>query len=308
MVGRSQAHGIRGLGIFDGEFGRVDRRHDLVRKQQRDSARGRLGKHEDRRVDQAFSQLDALVDRGDAQVVGTGVQRRLRNAHRAVAVCVGLHNGHHVTARADHLLDGGSVVTNGVQIDFKPGPATILFRDGGQLLGVELHAALGVFAVCRISGRRFLAVAVVLERAARLIGGVGCGLALGQEAGHPATRRLRRRRLTGMSRALGFALADGVRRAGTARRLAERETGETVGKLSIVCHVVLHPLETIALPECAGRRSRRRARRVSRIADTSISLGKCGNASAQTLQIPAGSRQSTARHLGTEALPSENEA
>ena len=77
--------------------------------------------------------------------------------------------------------------------------------------------------------------------------------------GSRAHSRLRRRRLTGMSRALGFALADGVRRAGTARRLAERETGETVGKLSIVCHV-LHPLETIALPECAGRRCRRTAK------------------------------------------------
>ena len=99
-------------------------------------------------------------------------------------------------------------------------------------------------------------IAVVLERAAHLVGSVGCRFALGQEAVHPATaRHLRRRRLAGMSRALGFALADGVRRAGTARRLAKRETGETVGKLSIVCHV-LHPLETIALPECAGRRCR----------------------------------------------------
>ena len=151
-------------------------------------------------------------------------------------------------------------MADGVQVDFQPGPTAILFRDGGQLLGVEFHAAFGVFAICGICGRRFLVIAVVLERTAHLVGSFGCRFALGQEAVNPATaRRLRRRRLTGMSRALGFALADGVRRAGTARRLAERETGETVGKLSIVCHV-LHPLETIALPECAGRRCRRTAK------------------------------------------------
>ena len=258
MVRRAQTHGIRGLRIFDGELGRVDRRHDLVGEQQRDGAGRRLGEHKDRRVDQAFAQLDALVDRGDAQVVGAGVQRRLRNAHRAVAVCVGLHDGHHMAARADHLLDGGGVVADGVQVDFQPGPTTVLLGDGGQLLGVEFHAAFGGFPVCGISGR-FLMVAVVLERAAHLIGSIGCRFALGQEAVHPAaTRRLRRRRLAGMGRTLGFALADGVRRAGTARRLAERETGETVGKLSIVCHV-LHPLETFALPEYAGRRCRRTA-------------------------------------------------
>ena len=150
MVRRAQPHGVRGLRILDGELGRVHRRHDLVGKQQRDGAGRRLGKHENRGVDQAFAQFDALVDRGDAQVVGAGVQRRLRNAHRAVAVCVGLHDGHHMTTRADHLLDGGGVVADGVQVDFQPGPTAILFRDGGQLLGVEFHATLGVFAICGI--------------------------------------------------------------------------------------------------------------------------------------------------------------
>ena len=150
MIRRAQPHGVCSLRILDGELGRVHRRHDLVGKQQRDSAGRRLGKHENRSVDQAFAQFDALVDRGDAQVIGAGVQRRLRNAHRTVAVCVCLHNGHHVTTRADHLLDGGGVVADGVQVDFQPGPAAILLRDGGQLLGVELHTALGVFAVCGI--------------------------------------------------------------------------------------------------------------------------------------------------------------
>ena len=56
---RAQAHGVGGLGVFDGELRRVHRRHDLVRKQQRDSACRRLGQHKDWRVDQAFAQLNA---------------------------------------------------------------------------------------------------------------------------------------------------------------------------------------------------------------------------------------------------------
>ncbi|WP_417165576.1 hypothetical protein [Senegalimassilia anaerobia] len=55
----------------------------------------------------------------------------------------------------------------------------------------------------------------------------------------------------------------------------------------------------------ADARRSRDTRRVCRIADTSISLGKCGDASAQTLQIPTGGRQSAADTWGRRVIRPE---
>ena len=139
-------------------------------------------------------------------------------------------------------------MADGVQVDFQPCPAAVLLGDGCQLFGVELHVALRGVNGSGVGGSGFLVVAVVLERAAHLVGRVGSCLAIGQVAVRAAARRgLDGRGTTGMGGALRLALANGVRGAFRARLLAEREAGESVGELCVVCHV-LYPLEPFRYP------------------------------------------------------------
>ena len=125
VVRRTHAERVGSLGVLDGELGGVHAWHDLVGQKQRDSRFRRLRQDKNRGVHQRFAQLDSLVHRGHAQVVGTGIERGLSTAHRAVAVGVGLHHSHEAHAVVDTLLHGARVVTNGVEVDFRPCPATI---------------------------------------------------------------------------------------------------------------------------------------------------------------------------------------
>ena len=155
MVRRAHAERVGRLGVGDRELGRVDGRRDLVREQKRRRRHGRLGEDEDRGVEHRLAQLDGLVDRGDAQPFGAGVERGARHLDRAVAVRVGLDDGHQTRARAETAAVLAHVVADGGQVDLDPRPTAIDGGDGAQLVRIEMKRARSVPLV----------IARILERA-----------------------------------------------------------------------------------------------------------------------------------------------
>ena len=193
VVRRADAEGVGRLGVADGEVGRVDARHDLVGQQQGNGLVRGLREHEDGRIHQCLAQLDGLVDRGHAQILGTGVQRRLRAAHRTVPVAVGLHHGHDAHAGSHVALEGRHVVAQGVQIDLRPGPATVGVGDEAQLVGVEARRArVGPRMVARILERP-LRAPLVASRDARERRAAACGVASHRRVPHAGAGRLEAR-------------------------------------------------------------------------------------------------------------------
>ena len=193
VVRRADAEGVGRLGVADGEVGRVDARHDLVGQQQGDGLVGRLRQHEDGRVHQRLAQLDGLVDRGHAQVLGAGVQRRLRAAHRPMPVAVGLHHGHDAHAGAHVALEGRHVVAQGVQVDLRPGPAAVGVGDEAQLVGVEARRArVGPRVVARVLERP-LRAPLVAGRDARERRAAARGVAPHRRVPHAGAGRLEAR-------------------------------------------------------------------------------------------------------------------
>ena len=160
VVRCAQAERIGGLGVLDGELGRVHAGHDLVGQKQRYGFEGRFRQHQDRRVHQPFAQLDGLLHRGDAQVFRARIERRLGTAHRTVPVGVGLDDGHQAACTPDALLDRRRVVADGVQVYLRPRPAPVGGGDEAQLVGIKAGRAVTA---------RTVGVARVLERAERFL-------------------------------------------------------------------------------------------------------------------------------------------
>ena len=78
------------LAIGKGEFGRVDRRHDLIFKQGIAGVDWRLVKNQNGRLDSALAQLNTLGNRGDREHVRTGSMHDLGALHGAVTVRISL--------------------------------------------------------------------------------------------------------------------------------------------------------------------------------------------------------------------------
>ena len=76
-------------------------------------ARERAAEDDDRRREPGPAQLDALLDRGDAERRGARRRRTRARRDRAVAVGVRLHDRHHGHARADELAGLAAVVAQG---------------------------------------------------------------------------------------------------------------------------------------------------------------------------------------------------
>ncbi len=102
-------------------------RPDGCREAQLDGAlslrHGRMPHYQDRRRDARPTQLFALVDADDAQAVGAGGQGGRRDARRAVAVGIRLHDGHQQGA-AGLPLQRADVVVERVEVDVAPNGAS----------------------------------------------------------------------------------------------------------------------------------------------------------------------------------------
>ena len=120
VIRRAHPVGIGHLAVADGELGRVDARHHLVRQKQRDGRDGWLRQDEDGRVHQSLAQLDSLVDSSNAQVIRTRVESRLGATHGAMPIGVGFDDGHEAHTCADALLDSLCVVPHRIQVDLGP--------------------------------------------------------------------------------------------------------------------------------------------------------------------------------------------
>ena len=154
MVRCAQPVQIRRLGVGQGEFDRVDARHDLIAQQQVDRADRRLGKQQDVGADARPAQLHRLVHCGDREHFRTRIQRRARDAFRSVPVGVGLHHRAQLAARTHTPTCLQNVVADGREVDFHPRPTTVSLLDGVYPLLLE-----GLFA----RGLRLFEGARVLE-------------------------------------------------------------------------------------------------------------------------------------------------
>ena len=92
------------LTIGKGELGRVDARHDVVLNEGLDALHRRLGEDEDRPGDACTAQLEALLHRGDGELVRAGGMHDLHALDGAVSIGIRLDDGHHAHARLELLL------------------------------------------------------------------------------------------------------------------------------------------------------------------------------------------------------------
>ena len=125
MVAADLAGSGGGLAVDQGEVAREDRRHEVVGDEHVDAVDGRLGQDEDGCVDAALAQLDTLVDRGDGELVGPGGEHGLGTGDGAMAVCIGLDDGHELHAAGKQRLEGMGVAPERSQIDLDPRPARL---------------------------------------------------------------------------------------------------------------------------------------------------------------------------------------
>ena len=164
MVRSLQALSICRLSIGDGEFGSVYRRHDVVVQKQRNGLSRRLGKHQDRLAQTAVAQLDALIDRGNAQVGCACCRCCLGHFDGTVAVRIGLHHCQQTAVAAQLLFRLQHVVLDGTSVNLYPRPAPIVFGNRLHLFLGKGRCGRGGFCLLR------LALFSTQERIERILG------------------------------------------------------------------------------------------------------------------------------------------
>ena len=87
--------------------------HDSLRRALLDAA-----EHENRRGNARLPQLDALFWDGDSQHIRPRLQRRLRDGHRPVSVCVRFDDGQKPRAARNVAFHHADIVADRCQINF----------------------------------------------------------------------------------------------------------------------------------------------------------------------------------------------
>ena len=90
---------------------------------------GRVAQHQHGPGDAPQPQLQGLLQVGDGEPVRAQSLKLLGHAHRPVAVGVRLDNAAHLGVFVGGLAHRGKVPGQGVQVDFRPGPAQYFFHN-----------------------------------------------------------------------------------------------------------------------------------------------------------------------------------
>ena len=113
------------LPIGKGKLGRVDARHDVVLNEGLDALHRRLGEDEDRPGDACAAQLEALLHRGDSELVRASGMHDLHALDGAMPISIRLDDSHHAHARLELLLERTRIATQRALVDLDPGPTRV---------------------------------------------------------------------------------------------------------------------------------------------------------------------------------------
>ena len=165
--------------FFDGGGGEGE----LVLEEEGDLFFADAAEDEDGGGDAGVAEGDAFFEEGDAEAVGAVLHEVMGDGEEAVAVGVGLDDGHDLGA-VDVGADGGEVAGEGVEADFDAGGAQRVVEGGGVVVGgVQLTGRGGDKSAVRATGE-FEGDSGWVQASGLHHGGSACwGFGLGLEAG-----------------------------------------------------------------------------------------------------------------------------
>src|SRR3954452_20628334 len=101
---------------------RVSSNLKAIRPGEGESVREEVGEDKDRGVDTGAPKFGALLSRYDSQSAGAGFEGGSSHVDDAVAVGVGLHDGHEASASGT-AFDSSDIVADRAQVHLGPGTA-----------------------------------------------------------------------------------------------------------------------------------------------------------------------------------------